>query len=219
MSLSRHDFTAREWSIVSSHQTPYRTQQFLNGLRYNTERHAETLRSFRGLVAHEEAHCLEAALAAAVILEHHGNPPLLLDLESQDQLDHVVFLYRHNGLWGSVARSRDPGLHGRKPVFPSVRQLVDSYAEPFVDFSGRVVGYGIFDLRELGAYDWRLSRRNVWKVQRALIEMPHRRYHMPAGAYRFWSERYAAYKRRYPQRKPLYYPNRDRWTRGYPRNG
>ena len=218
MSLSGSDFTAREWSIVSKNKTPYRTQQFLNGLRYNAESHAETLRSFRGLVANGEAHCLEAALAAAVILEQHGNPPLLLDMESQDQLDHVVFLFQRNGLWGTVARSRDPGLHGRKPVFENVRQIVDSYAEPFVDFSGRVVGYGVYDLRELGSYDWRLSRRNVWKVQRALIAMPHRRYHMPAAAYRFWSERYAAYKQRYPQRKPLYYPNRDRWTSGYPRN-
>ena len=63
------------------------------------------------------AHCLEAALAAAVILEQHGYPPLVLSFESIDELDHVLFVYRQRGRWGSIARSRDPGLHGRKPVF------------------------------------------------------------------------------------------------------
>ena len=67
-------------------------------------------------------------LAAATILEHHGYPPLLMDLESKDQLDHVLFLFRRRGRFGAVARSRDPGLHGRKPVFRSVRALVTSYA-------------------------------------------------------------------------------------------
>ena len=217
MPVSREDFTADEFCIVQANNSPYRVQQFLNGLQYNDECDVETLRSFRGLVSHQSAHCLEAALAAAVILEFHGYPTLLLDLESQDHLDHVVFLFQRNGRWGTVARSRDPGLHGRKPVFESVRQVVESYAAPFIDFSGRIIGYGLFDLRELGTYDWRLSKRNVWKVQRTLIEMPHRKFHMPDADYRIWYERFAAYKRRYPQHKPLYYPNRQSWTKGYRR--
>ena len=219
MAPSRDEFTAAEWGIIQSHGSPYRVQQFLNRLPYNSETEQETLRSFRGVVTHQSAHCLEAALAAAVVLEHASYPPLLLDLESQDRLDHVVFLYQQRGKWGTVARSRDPGLHGRKPVFDDVRQVVESYAEPFVDFSGRIVGYGVFDLRELGSYDWRLSRRNVWKVQRTLIGMRHQQFHMPNAEYQYWLERYSAYKRRHPQRKPLYYPNRRAWTSGYPRQG
>ena len=69
------------------------------------------------MVEHGCAHCLEAALFAAVVLEQHGYPPLLLSFESIDRLDHVIFVYKQRGRWGSVARSRDPGLHGRKPVF------------------------------------------------------------------------------------------------------
>ena len=94
-------------------------QRFLNDLPYNTEPPPgrATLRSFRGVVRHGTAHCLEAALAAAVILEQHGCPPLVLSFESIDQLDHVIFVYRSRDRWGSVARSRDPGLHGRRPVF------------------------------------------------------------------------------------------------------
>ena len=117
-----------------------------------------------------------------------------------------------------MARSRDPGLHGRKPVFPSLRALVDSYADPFVDLTGRIIGFGVLDLADLGASGWRLAEGNVWRVQRALIEMPHQRFHMAENRYRFWSARYKAYRKRYPDRKPLYYTNRATWTAGYPKN-
>lgn len=41
--------------------------------------------------------------------------PPALSFESIDQLDHAIFVDRHEGKWGLVARSRDPGLHGRLP--------------------------------------------------------------------------------------------------------
>ena len=47
-------------------------------------------------------------------MEQHGRPPLVLSFESIDGLDHVIFVYSRAGRWGSVARSRDPGLHGRR---------------------------------------------------------------------------------------------------------
>ena len=102
----REEFTAKEWRVVEAHRTPARVQRFLTDMRYNWEREGGTLRSFREVLRRGEAHCLEAALVAAVILEQHGYPPLLLSLESQDKLDHVIFVYRQGGRWGSVARSR-----------------------------------------------------------------------------------------------------------------
>jgi hypothetical protein len=208
-------FTAGEWKIIRRHRTPYQVQQFLNALPYNHEKNGETLRSFRGVIRKWSAHCLEAALTAAAILEQHGYPARLLDLESQDNLDHVLFLYQKDGRWGTVARSRDPGLHGRKPVFSTLHALVDSYADPYVDLEGRIIGYGICHLSDLGTYDWRFSLRNVWKVERFLIEIPHKHYHMGEKRYQYWSKRYRTYQKRYPHRKPLYYPNRDSWTAGY----
>src|SRR3989449_5077904 len=92
-------------------------------------------------------------------------------MESQDDLDHVVLLFRRGSKYGTVARSRDPGLHGRKPVFRSVRDLVFSYVDPFVDLTGRVEGYGVLDLRTLRV-DWRLSTRDVWSIQEAFIRRP-----------------------------------------------
>jgi hypothetical protein len=218
MALTPQAFTLKEWKIICQHRTPYQVQQFLNELPYNHERKKRTLHSFRWVVRHRSAHCLEAALSAAVILEQHGYPALLLDLHSEDNLDHVLFLYRKNSKWGTVARSRDPGLHGRKPIFDTVRDLVDSYAEPYIDFSGRIVSFGVGNLVDLGHYDWRLSERNVWKVERFLTRMPHRRFHLSNERYLYWQERYVNYMKRYPHRKPLYYFNRSCWTRGYPKN-
>src|SRR2546421_7611878 len=169
-------FTAAERRLIQSLRTPAAVQRYLNALPYNQEPHGRaTLRSFRGVVEHGCAHCLEAALFAAAVLEQHGYPPLLLSFESIDALDHVIFVYQKNGRWGSVARSRDPGLHGRKPVFATPRALALSYFDPYVDQTAHITAYAVVDLRMLGAYDWRLSNTNVWKVERVLLDWPHRR--------------------------------------------
>ena len=134
------EFTPREQRLIRRLRTPLAVQRFLNALPYNTEPPPEpaTLRTFRGVVRRNTAHCLEAALFAAVVLEQHGYPPTVMSLESIDGLDHVILVYRSRGRWGSVARSRDPGLHGRRPVFRTLRQLALSYFAPYIDKTGRV---------------------------------------------------------------------------------
>jgi len=206
-------FTTAERRLIERLRTPLAVQRFLNALKYNTEPPPgrATLRSFRGVVRHQTAHCLEAALSAAVILEQHGYPPLVLSFESIDALDHVIFVYRRNGRWGSVARSRDPGLHGRKPIFATPRALALSYVDPYVDYTGRVTGYAVVDLRTMGEYDWRLSEKNVWKVERMLLDYPHRSIRSSDRHIDRLRERYIEYRRRVG-RKPIYYARTDRWT-------
>jgi len=204
-------FTPTERALLAALRTPRAVQRWLRALPYNHERRGETLRTFRGVVRRRTAHCLEAALFAAVVLEQHGYPPLLLSFESIDKLDHVIFVFRGADGWGSVARSRDPGLHGRRPVFQTPRQLAASYMDAYVDMTGRVTGFAVADLRELGHYDWRLRAGNVWKVERWLIDYPHRPLGMSDARYRWLHERYKRYRRRYPDKKPVYYDNRDTW--------
>ncbi len=206
-------FTPAERRLIARLRTPSAVQRFLNGLPYNTEPPPgrATLRSFRGVARLGTAHCLEAAVAAAVVLEQHGYPPLVLSFESVDELDHVIFVYRRRGRWGSVARSRDPGLHGRKPVFATPRALALSYVDPYVDFTGRITGYAVVDLRRLGEYDWRLSDRNVWKLERLLLDEPHRPIRSSdrrIARLRAWYTRF----RKDHGRKPVAYRGRERWT-------
>ena len=206
-------FRPEERRILRRVRTPAEVQRFLNALPYNTEPPpaGATQRTFRGVIRRHNAHCLEAALTAAVILEYHGWPPLVMSFESIDELDHVLFVYRHRGRWGSVGRSRDPGLHGRKPVFATPRALALSYVDPYVDFSGRITGYTIADLRDIGNYDWRLSEGNVWKVERMLLQMPHRRLHTSDARIDRLRRRYRKYRAKHG-RKPIYYTRMNRWT-------
>ncbi len=207
----REAFTRKEWAVVLAHRTPKQVQQYLRSLRYNRERHGETLRSFREVVRRGEAHCLEATLVSAVILEQHGYPPLVVSFESQDGIDHVIFVFRQRGRWGSVARSRDAGLHGRRPVFRSIRDLARSYYDPYVDLTGRLTGYALVDLRDLGTYDWRFSHRNMWKVEKFLLDIPHRRLRSSNARYRRLLETYREFRRRHPDAPAVYYRGRERW--------
>jgi hypothetical protein len=209
----KEEFKPREWEAVAKHRTPARVQRLLSGMRYNREPCGATLRTFREVLRRGEAHCLEAALTAAVILEQHGYPPLLLSLESQDKLDHVVFVFRERGRWGCVARSRDVGLHGRRPVFRSLRHLAYSYFDPYVDETARLTGYGLASLYELGGYDWRFSRNNVWKVERHLQEIPHKPLPSSERRYRRLLARYREFHARHPDRSPDYFDNRATWMR------
>jgi hypothetical protein len=204
-------FTPREWEIIQTYRTPRQVQKFIRTFTYNRERSGETLRSFRGTLRHTTSHCLEAAFVAATIMEQHGYPPLLLDLESKDRLDHVVFAFRQRGRWGAVGQSRDFSLQGRRPLYRTLRHLVMSYVDPFVTEDARIIGYALADLRTLVSTDWRFSLKNVWSVEEALIDLPHIKLKTSNHRYMKVLRRYRAFKERFPQRQVTFYPNRHKW--------
>ena len=211
MKPDRTAFRPAEWRIIQEHRNPRQVQAFLRKLKYNKEEEALSQRSFRTVIERKSAHCLEAALTAAVILEQHGYPPLLLSFESVDKLDHVIFIFQQDGLWGSVARSRDAGLHGRKPVFKTPRQLAASYIDPYVDFTGRITGYTVVDLNDLRNCDWRFSKNNLWKLENYLLDLEHKPLPTPEARYQRLLKRYKEYRARYPKRQATYYDNKDLW--------
>lgn len=209
---SQPQFSRAERALIARLNTPAKVQRWLNALPYNTEQGGETQHSFRPVVQLRKAHCMEAALFAAVVLEQHGYPPLVMSLESQDWLDHVIFVYRVRGRWGSVARSRDPGLHGRKPVFSSPRALARSYMDPYVDYTGRMKGFGVANLADaMGKYDWRFTGKSAWKVEQMLIDLPHQKLKSSTRRYRQLLKKYRAYRKANNDRKPLYYRGREKW--------
>lgn len=210
----RTAFRPAERRLIESLRTPSQVQAWLNTLTYNTEPPpgGPQQRTFRSVVATRTAHCLEAALTTAVILEQHGWPPTVMSLESIDGLDHVIFVHRTATGWGSIAKSRDPGLHGRKPVFRTLRALALSYFEPFVDTTGCLQAYGMVDLRVLGRYDWRLSSGHVWKVERLLYDIPHRPIRSTAARVDRLRRRYFAFRRTHPGEKPVTIYDRRTWS-------
>lgn len=208
--------------LIRRLNTPPKVQAWLRTLRYHTK---DTMRTLPDVVRTKSVHCLEAAMAAATILEHHGPaprrrsgattgagyPPLLLDLDSKDGLGHVLFLYRRNGRYGTVGMSRDIGLYGRKPVYRTIRSLVQSYAAPYIDSEAHITKYGVLDLRTLPNGRWRDSRLQVWYVERALIRMPHHRFVYTIKFINTWRNKYVAFRTKFPDRLPTYFPNRRNW--------
>jgi hypothetical protein len=205
-------FTRAERALIARLNTPAKVQRWLNDLRYNTEENGETQHSFRPVVRLRKAHCMEAALFAAVVLEQHGYPPLVMSLASKDWLDHVIFDYRHYTGWGSVARSRDPGLHGRKPAFATPRGLALSYLDEYIDFTGRIKAYTVVDLRVLQGYEWRLAPGNVWKVEQLLLDWPHRRIASSDRHADQLRRRYRTFRETHGYKPWKYYRGRERWT-------
>jgi len=64
----------------------------------------------------------------------------------------------------------------------------------------------------MGSYDWRLSDGNVWKVERVLLDYPHRPIASSDARVDALRARYKAFRARFPGRKPVFYRGRDRWT-------
>lgn len=201
-------YPARVKTLIARLDTPEKVQHWLQALKYNQH---DTMRTLPEMVRHGRVHCLEGAMAAAAILEHHGFPPLILDLESADLLDHTLFVYRRCSRWGAVGKSRDIGLDGRKPVFKTIRALVMSYAAPYIDARARITRFGLLDLRTLPNERWKTSNRNVWYVEEALRHVPHARLNLPKSFVTRWRKKYIVFKKKHPGQQPDYFPAQQSW--------
>lgn len=158
--------------LAKKYRTPLQVQRFIQSLSYNSESSKVTLRSAESALQAKTLHCIEAAFVAAAMLEVHGYPPLILDFESQDGIDHVVYIFQQKNLWGAIGRSREKGLEGRAPVFRTLKSLAWSYFDPYVDDTGRLKSYQFVHLDDTKS-NWRSSPRNVWKAENYLLSIPH----------------------------------------------
>ncbi|HUK62262.1 MAG TPA: hypothetical protein VLV15_02980, partial [Dongiaceae bacterium] len=126
-------FTSRELRSLRALRTPYGIQRALDAMPYH---HAGTAWSPRRVLRAWTAHCLEGAVFAAAALRVLGFPPLLLDLEAVQDTDHVLAVYRIRGYWGAIAKSNFAGLRYREPVYRTLRELVLSYFESYINLRG-----------------------------------------------------------------------------------
>jgi hypothetical protein len=68
------------------------------------------------------------------------------------------------------------------------------------------------DLNVLGTYDWRLSTKNVWKVEQVLLDWPHRRIVTSDDRIAAMRRRYIAFREKHGYKPWRYYKGRERWT-------
>src|SRR5574341_419739 len=107
------EFTPRELRKLRALKTPAGIQRFLDSLPYHL---AGTAWSPRKVLRERTAHCLEGAIFAAAALRVNGFPPLLMDMEAQQDTDHVLAVYKARGPWGAVASSNYASCRYREPV-------------------------------------------------------------------------------------------------------
>jgi hypothetical protein len=172
-SPSDFGFSPQDLRILRSLKTPAHIQKFLDDLTYHQ---GNTAWSPQRVLRTRKGHCLEGALLAVTALRIHGHPPLLMDLEAVHDDDHVIALYRENGLWGSISKSNFAGLRFRVPVYRTLRELALSYVEHYYNLRGertlRTYSQSV-NLMRFEDQDWMTSEKNVWFIAEALVTAKH----------------------------------------------
>ncbi len=159
--------------------SPARIQQFLDAeIGYNKEEHGDTCRSPRRVLRDRVAHCMEGALFAAAALRVLGFPPLIVDLESVRDDDHIVAVFRQRGCWGAIAKSNYAGLRFREPVYRTLRELAMSYFEHYYNLAGEKTLRAYSRPVNLSRFDsiaWMTAEEDLWVIPEYLNTIPHRR--------------------------------------------
>lgn len=162
-----YNLTKQEKKVFDRLDTPQKIQDFLITLPINFERTRETLMSPRLLMKKHKAHCIEGALFAAACLSYHGYEPKLLDLVAHKKdYDHVVCLFRQNGLWGAISKSNHSVLRWRDPIYRSVRELAVSYFHEYFLDDGSKSLFRFSAPFDLGVYDpsWVTADMDLWQI-------------------------------------------------------
>lgn len=139
---------------------------------------AGTAWSPRRVLRERTAHCLEGAVFAAAALRVLGFPPLLLDLEAVQDTDHVIAVFRVRGHWGAIAKSNFSGLRYREPVHRSLRELVMSYFDGYINRRGERTLRAYSRPVNLARFDrtrprWAVAADDLWWIPEHLLEIRH----------------------------------------------
>ena len=168
--------TAAEVAVLARLDTPARIQDFVYGLKQNFEADGETCLTVRDVLRERRAHCIEGAMLAACAFWMHGEPPLLLDMRAVNDFDHVVALYRRNGLWGAISKTNGIFLRSRDPVYRDLRELAMSYFHEYANRRSHKTlrEYSLpYDLRRIDPRIWVSGEKGAWDVAAALDGLRH----------------------------------------------
>src|SRR5437016_1685111 len=172
-STDNFGFAAAELRQLRALKTPAGVQKFLDDLPYNL---SFTARSPKKVLHDRTASCLEGGIFGAAALRIIGFPPLIFDLEAEQDTDHVVAIFKVRGHWGAVAKSNFTGCRYREPVYRSLRELAMSYFNIYFNLRGertlrrysRPVNLARFD-----RLNWMTTEKPVWFIDEHICEITH----------------------------------------------
>ena len=166
-------FTPAELRKLRALKTPLGIQRALDKMPYHL---ANTAWSPRHVLAENSAHCYEGALFAAAALRANGYPPLIFDLEAEHDTDHVIAIYKQDGLWGAVAKSNFTNCRGREPVYRTLREMAMSYFHGYFNLRRErtLRRFSVpFNLKHFDSKNWMTTEKPVWFVAEHLFEIRH----------------------------------------------
>jgi len=170
---ARRVWTAAERTVLARLDTPPKVQNYLNLMAYDPE---PGTASPRRVMREKKANCFEGALFAAAAFRFHGRPPLLVDIRSWNDDDHVLAVFRQNGAWGCVAKSNYTVLRFREPVYRSIRELMMSYFDVYFNPIGQKTmrAYSVpFDVSRFDEIGWMTTEEDIGDVGDALDRARH----------------------------------------------
>lgn len=135
------EFTRAKLAILKQLKTPEKLQAFLDfDIADNKEPHGPTCRSPRYVLRDRVAHCAEGAFFAAAALRVHGHPPLIVDLETGRDDDHLLAVFKEHNHWGAIARSNYAGLDSFKGCLKSAQAGQKKFRVGFAQKSSKIGG-------------------------------------------------------------------------------
>ncbi len=168
-------FTPRELRALRALRTPVGIQRFLDSIPYHK---ADTAWAPRRVLEEKTAHCLEGAIFAAAALRVQGRKPWILDLEAENDTDHVIAVFQERGAWGAIGASNYSGCRFRAPVYRTLRELALSYFDDYFNRRGertlRTFSKPV-DLSRFDRRNWMTTEEPVWFIAEHLLEIPHTR--------------------------------------------
>jgi hypothetical protein len=166
-------FTRSELRALRRLKTPAGVQQFLDELPYNL---SYTARSPKKVLHDRTASCLEGGIFAAAALRMLGFPPLIFDLEAEQDTDHVIAIFKVREHWGAVAKSNFTSCRYREPVYRSLRELAMSYFNIYFNLRGERTLRRYSRPVNLARFDhlhWMTTDKPIWFIAEHLCEIPH----------------------------------------------
>lgn len=159
--------------------SPVKIQNFISKLKINFESKGDSCKSPRVVLRTKEAHCIEAAMLAALALRLQGHRPLLVDLTAHHRDDdHVIAVFKKNGYWGAISKSNHIVLRYRDPVYSSLRELIMSYFNEYFLPNGKksLKSYSVpVDISKFDGKAWTISEDDNWDIPDALVKAKHKK--------------------------------------------
>lgn len=181
MTAAPFGLTPREAQTLRRLTPAGKLQRFLDDLDYDVA--GGGCRSPRRVLREGRVQCMDGALFAAAALRLQGRPPLVWDLESVNDDDHVLAIFQERGCWGAIARSNYSGLRFREPIHRTLRELALSYVESYFNLRREKTlrRYSVpVDLSRFDRRGWMTAEEDLWYIPEYLVGVRHYRLLTPA---------------------------------------